>query len=275
MTTESGDRTTANVPAAATPSDTPRTTGTILKAVGTRFRSDPVLIVPFAVAGFFVTLADWLRKQDPLPVATPHSFGQTLSVQYSLVPRGTARTVRHVGAFLDLRTPYFVGAVALELLALLAVGLAGWLTITRALGAEGQRSSLARYLGLLVAMVLHSRLLRPSTITIDSLLLGALAFLVAALVVVRLFLVPGLLVAGYRFPTALRDSVRASQGTRWALFWLIVIFGLASWGLAHVPIAGGFLSTAVVAPIHAVSLAVLIRRHDDESSTVSVSLSGD
>lgn len=264
MTTESGDEMTADAPAAAIPSDTPKTSGSVMKAVGTRLRSDPVLIVPFAVAGFFVALADWLRKQDPLPVAVPDAFGQTLSVQYSLVPRGTPRTVRQVGALLDLRLPYFVGAVALELLVLLAVGLAGWLTITRVLEAERQRGSLARYLGLLAAMVLLSRIPGSSTITIDSLLLGALAFLVVALVVVRLFLLPGLLVAGYRFSTALRESVRASRGTRWALFWLIIIFGLASWGLAHVPIAGGFLSTAVVAPIHAISLAVLIRRTDDE-----------
>ena len=36
--------------------------------------------------------------------------------------------------------------------------------------------------------------------------------------------------------------------------------GIGSWALARVPLAGAFLSTAVIAPIHAVSLAVVRER---------------
>lgn len=262
MTTGSGDGTTADSRASATPSGTPVTVGTVLKTVTSRVRRDPVLVVPFAVAGLLVACADWLRQQDPVPVATPDSFGQTISIQYSIFPRGTARTVRRVDALLDLRPSYFVGAAALELLVLLAVGLAGWLTITRALAVERRLDSLAGYLGFLSVVVVLPRILGSPTVDVDSLLLGVLAFLVAALVLIRLFLFPGLLAAGCRATTALRESVRQSRGSRWALFWLLVVFGLASWGLAQVPIAGGFLSTAVVAPAHAISLAVLIRQRD-------------
>lgn len=272
MTTESGDGTSTDTPAATSP-DTSMMVGTVLKAAGARIRHDPALGVPFAIVGLLVALADWLGKQDPIPVATPGWFEQTLSVRYSLFPMGTARTVRPVDALLDLQTPYFVGAVALELLVLLAVGIAGWLTITRALDAERRLDSLARYLGGLSAMIVLSRLLGSPTINVDSLLLGVLVLLVAALVLVRLFLFPGLLVAGCQFTTALHESVRESRGKRWTLFWLIVVFGLAYWGLAHTPIAGGFLSTAVVAPIHAVSIAILIQQ-DDASSAPTVGLRG-
>lgn len=256
MTAEPSDGSTADSSASAMPPDTP--TVALLKTVMTRIRRDPGLAAPFAVAGLLVAFADRLRKVDPLPAATPDSFERTISVQYSVVPRGTARTVREVGAVLDLRTPYLVGAVALEGLVVLAVGIAGWVTITRALGTDRRLESLSRYLGSLVAIGFLPRLLGSPPLDIASLPLGALAIVVAAVVAVHLFLLPGFLAAGARFTVALRRSVVAPRGSRWPLLWLIVLFGLASWGLARVPFIGGFLSTAVVAPAHAVSIAVLI-----------------
>lgn len=260
MTTESGDGTSTDIRAATSP-DTSMMVGVVLKAAGARIRHDPVLSVPFAIVGLLVALADGLRKQDPIPVATPDWFEQTLSIRYSVFPMGTARTIRQVDALLDLRTPYFFGAIALELLVLLAIGTAGWLTITRAMDTERRLDSLARYLGVLSAISLPIRLLGTPTINVDGLLLGGLVLLTIALVLVHLFLFPGLLAAGCQVTTALRESVRKSRGKRWTLLWLIIIFGLASWGLAHLPIAGGFLSTAVVAPVHAVSLAILIQQN--------------
>lgn len=259
MTTEPSDNSDTDARASTTPLDAPITVGTVLKTAGAHIRRDPVLIVPFTIAGLLVALVDWLRTWDPLPVAMPDSFGQTLSIQYSIFPMGTTRTVRHVDALIDLRLSYFVGAVALELLVLLAVGLAGWLTITRALATERRLDSLARYLGGLAVVAIPPRILGSPTLNVDSLLLGVLAFLVAALVLVRLFLLPGCLAAGCQVTTAFREGVRQSRGIRWPLFWLIVVFGLASWGLARIPIAGGFLSTTVVSSVHAVSLAVLLR----------------
>ncbi|MFC6964188.1 hypothetical protein [Halocatena marina] len=260
MTTESNDGTNTD-PAMKHPNTSLRVRD-ILKTTGMRIRQDPVLCAPFAIVGLLVSVADWLRKQDPLPVTTPNWFEQTLTVQYSIFPMETARTVRRIDALFDLRLPYFLGAVTLELLVLLSVGVAGWMTITRALDGERRLDSLIRYLGILSMMVVFARLLGSPTLNIGSLPLGALVLFVVALVLIRLFLFPGLLAAGYQFTTVLKKSVRTSQGKQWTLFWLIVIIGLASGGLAHVPIAGGFLSAAVVAPIHAISLAILIQ-HDE------------
>lgn len=235
------------------------TAGPVLKAAGTRIRDDPVLVVPFAVAGLLVAVADWLRNWDPIPAATPDSFGQTVNIEFSIVPSGTPRTVRHVDALVDLQTPYLVGAVALEAIVFVAVGLAGWLTITRALNTDRQFDSLASYLGFFAAVVVPPHLLDYPTLDFSSLLLGGVAIIVFSLVVVRVFLVPGLLAAGKPFSTALRESIRKSRGMGWSLFWLSLVFGLSSWGLAHLPLAGGFLSTAVVGTVQAVSLAVLVR----------------
>ncbi|RRJ31403.1 hypothetical protein EIK79_06700 [Halocatena pleomorpha] len=234
---------------------------TVLREAGSRIRHDPALVGPFAVAGLFVMLADLLREFDPIPVATPVSFGHTFSIQYSIVPKGTARTIRHINALFDLRDPYLLGAVALELLVLLAVGLAGWLTITRALRVERRLDSLARYIGFLFVVTLLFRIMDFQTITVGSLLLFILMVLAAFLVLIRLFFLPGLLVRGCRYTTALQKSIRTAVGERWTLFCLIIVFGFASWGLAQVPIVGGGLSTVVVAPIHAVSIAVLLDRN--------------
>ncbi|OAQ53902.1 hypothetical protein HTG_06435 [Natrinema mahii] len=256
MTVEPGDDPTAD-PSASTKPPGLRA-GAILRATIVRIRRDPVLVVPYAVAGVLVALADWLRQWDPLPATTPDSLGQMISVQYSIIPQGTPRTIRRIGAFIDLQSPYLVGAVALELLVVLALGIAGWVTITRALNAERRLDSLARYLGLLSVISLLPQLFGSPSLEIGSLPLGALAIVVAALVGIHLFLFPGFLVVGQSLATALGKSVREPRGRRWPVLLLIVLFGFTSWALAQVPVAGGFLSTAVVAPVQAVSIAVLI-----------------
>ncbi|MFC6765576.1 hypothetical protein [Natrinema soli] len=270
MTVEPGDDPTAEPSTLATLPGA--RTVAVLRATSARIRRDPVLVVPFVVAGLLVALTDRLRQWDPIPATTPDSFGQTISVQYSVFPRGIPRTIRRIGAFIDLELPFLVGAVALELVVVLAIGIAGWVTITRALNAERRLDSLARYLGLLSVTALLPRLFGSPTLEIGSLPLGVLAIVVAALVGIHLFLFPGYVAAGESFATALQRSVRDPRGRRSAVFWLIVLFGFAAWGLAQVPVAGGFLSTAVVAPVQAVSIAVLI---GDAGSAVTASRHGD
>lgn len=263
---ESDGGTPASEMTSTSQTNAPMTVGAVLKAATTHLRRDPILVVPFALAGLLVALADWLRRWDPIPVARPDSVRQTFDVQYSMFPEGTARTIRPVDALVDLQTTYLLGAVALELLVWLAVGLAGWLTITRVLGSERRVGSLANYLGFVTMVTLVPRVLGSPSVEFDSLLFGVLALAAVSLVFVRTFLLPGLLAAGWRFTTALRESVRASRGRGWTLFGLVVLFGLASGGLARIPFAGGFLSTAVVALVHAVSLAVLLQRGEEMES---------
>lgn len=260
MTTESGDGATGNARSPSTGVGPSTKATTVLKDTGARIRRDPVLLVPFTVAGLLVGLADWLREWDPIPAATPESFGGTIGVDYSIFPTGTARSVRHVDALIDLETPYFLGAVGLELLVVLAIGVAGWYTIHRVLGGEARLDSVARYLLTLSVVAVPLRVLGVRAIEVDSVFLGAAALFAFALVAVWLFLVPGFLAAGLPLSGALRESLQQSRGMQGSLFVLVVLFGLASWGLGRIPVAGGILSTAVVGGAHAVSLGVLLRR---------------
>lgn len=230
---------------------------TVLGAVWSRIRRDPSLLAPFAVAGLVLALVDVLRTRDPIPSATTDALDRTVSVQFSLYPSGTERTARRIGALVDLETPYLVWGVGIELVALLAVGLAGWLTITRALDGQRRLAALGRYLCLPVALALVPRLAGSPTVDVG-LPVGLVALLVVSFVAVRLFLVPAFLATGRGFGAAIRLSASRSRGWGWTLFGLILLVGVASWGLARVPMAGAFLSTAVVAPVHAVAMAVVL-----------------
>jgi hypothetical protein len=235
----------------------------VLKRATTRLRRDPRLGLPFVIAGLVVALADAIRAWDPLPVTTPEWTEKSLSVQYSLFPGGPARTIRELGAFVDLRTLYVLGALTLECAVFVGVGLAGWITITRALDDERRLGALGRYLGIFGSIGSLPVLIGPRSVTLDSLPLALFGVVVVSLVSVRFFFLPGFLAMGDRVTAALQHSVRASKGAFWPLLSLVIVFGLGYWVLAMVPLAGGFLSTAIIAPLHSITLAVFLElRHD-------------
>jgi len=237
----------------------PTTVVSVLRAALGEVSRDPALVGPFVVVGVLVSLADWLRRWDPIPAGTPGWRADTASLQYSIFPQGVARTDRYVGALVDLELAYFLGAVTLELMVTLAIGVAGWLTIRRTLDADAGVGSLGRYLGVFAALTLPSALVGQVEFTPGSLPLTLLVFVVAALVLVSLFPLPGYLAAGHDIVTALRESITTASGKRTQLFGLVLVFGLGAWGLALVPVAGGFLSTAISAPFQAVTVAVVVR----------------
>jgi hypothetical protein len=196
-------------------------------------------------------------------VTTPEWTEKSLSVQYSFFPSGPARTLRELGAFVDLRTLYVLGALTLECAVFVGVGLAGWITIIRVLDDERRLGALGRYLGVFGSIGSIPVLLGPRSVTLDSLPLALLGVVVVSLVSVRLFLLPGFLARGDRVTAALTHSVRASKGAFWPLLSLVIVFGLGYWVLAMVPLVGGFLSTALVAPLHSIALAVFVERRGD------------
>jgi hypothetical protein len=191
---------------------------------------------------------------------TPEWVGRTLSVQYSLFLSGPARTIRGLSAFVDLRVPYVLAAFTLECVVFFSVGLAGWVTITRALDTDRCLGSLGRYLGAFAVIGSIPVLLGPTSVTLNSLPLALLGVVVASVVSVRLFMFPGFLADGDRPTVALRHSLRASQGVFWPVLSLVIVFGLGYWVLARVPLVGGALSTGIVAPVHSVALVVLVER---------------
>lgn len=257
-----------------TPSDEELPVRTVLSGVLVRFRSDLRLAVPFLVAGLLVGLVDIARRRDPIPTTIDSGLdGLHVELPFLLYPSGAAQTTRSLGAIVELRLPYLLWAVAVELLPLLAVGVAGWLVVSRALGIEPRERSLGVYLGAVLVLTPAfgvARTLFPTFRAIAFVVIAVPLLLLCAAALTWLFLVPVYLIAGFGLRKSIRLSRDAVQGTEGTVFILIGLFTLAMWLLSRVPLVGGALSTAVVAPIHAVA-AVFI--HDnvgpDHLDTVS------
>lgn len=226
----------------------------ILRRSIARVAADPALALPFAAAGLVLSAVDWLRVRDPVPTTTPDRVGDvTVSVAYQIYPAGFRATGTRLAALVDLRPQYLAWAVGAELVALLAVGAAGWLTLARAGRVELSGERLVAYLGLVVAV----RLVLRFFALFDGLAWVTLAALVLlAVVYVRWFAAPALVVAGDGPRRAVRRSGRISKGEGVTAFGLVLAVGLSTWLLGSVPLVGAFLSSAVVAPVHAVAVVV-------------------
>ncbi|WP_435179030.1 hypothetical protein [Halorussus sp. AFM4] len=224
----------------------------VLRESVDRIGADPALVFPFAVAGLMLSAVDRLRLRDPVPTTTAPQIGDvTVRIAYQFYPAGVRGTGTRPAALVDLELPYLARTVGTELAAFLAVAVAGWVVVSRALDAERTPGSLARYLGFAVG----AHLLLGLFALFDGLGWLALLALVAYLsVAVRLFAAPALVVAGRDLRTAVRESVRRSRGETATVVGLVVLVGLAAWLLGSVPVVGALLSTALVAPVHAVAV---------------------
>ncbi|WP_226010150.1 hypothetical protein [Halomicrobium salinisoli] len=255
-----GSRRADRTESASTPS--PRISlGRVVRAAGRHVRRDPALALPFAAVGAIAAIADRLRLLDPIPATTLGPFSGTVSVRYAIVPRGVARTGRHLGAVPSLELPYLAWTVGLEALLVVAVGVAGYVTIARTLGVpvRDRPRSLARYLAFASGLTVSLQALGLVVSDPAGVLVSLVALLIVLQLDVRLALAPAYLVAGRGIASAVRASVAASRGTGWTLAGLVIAVGLAAWALAHVPVVGSLLSTAVVATIQSVALGVVVR----------------
>lgn len=241
------------------------TAGTFTRATA-RIREDPLLLVPFALAGFVLAVLDWLRLQDPVPTLEGRAIDATgieISLEFVGYPTGTPGTARRVSALVDLEAPYLLWALGLEVLAVLAVAAAGWYTIVRTTSVEPTRAGFGSYLGLVVLFGTTFRLLSSVG---DVGPLGPAGFLLALAVLAvivlfvfaRLFVAPALAALGNPPWTAIRRSIALSGGHELALAGLIVGFGLATWLLGIAPYVGVFVSSVVVAAVHAVTTVVAL-----------------
>ncbi|MXV63025.1 hypothetical protein GS429_13295 [Natronorubrum sp. JWXQ-INN-674] len=241
----------------------------VLSAAIDRLLRNPSLFAPFAVAGLVLATIDALRLRDPIPALEYAGLDKaTLSLEYVGYPTGVNRMSVSLESFIGLELPYLVWGLGLHVLSLLVVALAGALTLTRLLDGEAQFGPLPSYLGFVVTVDFAHRLL-DSIVPQGTGLFGLvpLALLLAAMVL--LFPTPGLIAAGASPWTAIRDGGVWVRGDGWSVFALVVIFGTSAWLLASVPVAGAFLTSALVAPVHAVAIASLFehRRHEDRFAT--------
>ncbi|SER14150.1 hypothetical protein [Natrinema salaciae] len=236
-----------------------------------RVRREPTLLLPFAVAGVLLTVVDWLRRDDPLPVlVTNGGDAATIRIEFAGYPTGVPATARSLEALIDLRLPYLAWGIGLEIAALLVVATAGCLTIAWSRADErsgddrderddwyqsltGRR--LLSYLGLVALFDAIGRLL--GWIGDGGLLLGVVIAVPLFAAFVRWFLAPAFVVDGAGPVTALRRSTRATRGIGWQVLVLVVLFGLTAGLLGGLPVGGTLLSTALVGSVHAVTIATI------------------
>jgi len=228
-----------------------------------RLRARPNLVVPFLLVGLVLSAIDWLRLRDPIPTierGVPWGNGLSIDIELEYVgfPTGVPQTMTPLESLVDLHPEYLVWGFGLYLGSLVAITLAGAVTMGWLMDRAVRPSALGSLFGFVLAVDLIQRWFG----SIDALqgmgLYGIVIIAFYLFVMVRLFAVPGLLVAGRRLWPAVQESDRLTRGRGWSLAGLIVTIGLSAWLLASVPVVGTLLSTALVAPIHAAAIVSLL-----------------
>ncbi|MXR50291.1 hypothetical protein GRX03_01530 [Halovenus sp. WSH3] len=233
----------------------------VLSRVFGRFAADPTLLAPFVVVGFVIALIDELRRRDPLPARStagpPGEF--EISVDLFPVPSGIQQTSRTLGGLIDLQPRLLVYGIGLELLGIVAVSLAGYLTIARVLDADLSATGAGTYL--LYAFLTVGWTWPFVSLQVDftggALLLGIPLLVLWFYVTVRLFVVPAALVDGDGVLAAVRRSNRAIRGFGWTTVGVVVVLGLAVWASGLLPVGGTVVSFGVGASLHAVTVGVV------------------
>ena len=225
-----------------------------------RLRRDPVLFVPFVVAGVCLWLLDWIRRHDPIPTMPVEQNGASITVAYTGYPTGVTETARALSSLIDLKLPYLVWGITLEVVAVFVIAAAGTVTIARGLSADSGGTTprrLLAYVGLVASFDVAFRILTALVGDAVGLIAGLILLVPLFAVFVRVFAAPAFIVSGSGPVTALQQSGRATRGRGWSILALVVAFGLAAWLLGLVPWVGTILSTALIGSVHAVTVAVV------------------
>lgn len=244
---------------------------TISSAVTARLRADPTLWTPFLVAGCLLLVVDLCRQRDSIPAVTGIEES-TIHVSYAVFPRGTTTLHRPLGALVDLQQPLFWYALGLEVVAIAAIAVAGWLTMARASDEAFRPNRFLVYVSSVLLLDLLFRVVDASGLeyTGESLLVGLAILALVMGIFVRLFLVPVTMLREGGIVRPVGASWRYSRGRGLTLFGVIVVVGIGSWTLAQVPTLvrvpelGTVLSTTIAGTVHAVSLVVLYEQCTDE-----------
>lgn len=252
------------------------TTGVLVSGAVRRLRAAPRVLVALLMAGLVVTGIDWLRLHDPIPSVgyvgiLDGRFSLLFGLPITVFPRETAP----LSTFVDLQPQWLAWALGLELLGFVVVVGVGAYALARLLRIQLTRAAVVRYAGLVALFQLgagvHIRGIGPTTLlSIESipfevhmegpgLLLSLLVFVSWMFVLVRLFALPGYLIAGEAVEPAIRQSWQYAIGHGWSLFGVIVLLGLLNHLLTSVPVAGP-LGTALVGGLHAGTVATFLDR---------------
>ncbi|WP_049927615.1 hypothetical protein [Halopiger goleimassiliensis] len=228
-----------------------------------RLREDPLLFVPFVLVGLVLSAVDWLHRRDPIHVVEwgrVETTGLDVRVEFVGYPTGVQQTVRPLESLIGLEQFHLVWGIGLYVLPMAAIAIAGTVTIARSMGQRVSVRAVGSLFAFVVAVDLFHRLLG----SIDGLqtmgVWGLAPLAVYFGLLVKLFLVPGLLVDERSIRTALGESARRTAGRGLSVFGLILLLGLGGWLLSAAPLVGTVLSSALVAPVHALVIVAVLEQ---------------
>ncbi len=247
------------------PSQHPPEQPHVLSSAFSRLSRNPVLFVPFLLAGLVLTFADWHRRHNPIPtLERPHPLenGIDITLEFAGYPTGVPQTTHPFESLLGLEPLYLLYGLGLFLAPLAVVTVAGVLTMGWAMerSPDSWAAAGTRLFGFVFGIDLVFRFLDSSEIVESMGLFGLIPLVFFLFLLVRFFAVPGALVAGHSIPAAVAESSRLTTGRGWSVFGLILLFGLSGWALATVPTVGTLLTTALIAPVHALTIVTLRER---------------
>lgn len=233
-------------------------TGLLGEAV-TRLRRHPEVVWAFLLAGVVVAGVDWLRLADPVPT-TAYATVQDgeLTVTAGVMVAVTSQTSLGLSALWGLKLPWLAVTVGLELLALATVTGASVFGLGRLLDVEPSPPAAVRY-GLVLAvfwMPTGGFDLEPGLFPVALVLIVVFVLLVA-----RLLPVPGRLVLGEGFGTALHRSWACTTGHTWAVFGAVLAVGVGTHLATSVPVVGP-VGSSLFAALHAGVVAALLAHTD-------------
>lgn len=235
---------------------TDRSDSTVALVTGAyyRLRTTPHVVITMVLAGLVVAGIDWLRLHDPIPTSGYVGIqdGQ-LAVLLSLPVMVFSRTSVSLSAFVGLKPQWLAWAIGLELLAFIVVVGASAYVLARLLQRPLTTAAVMRYAALVGLFQFGPRIHLENA----GLLVGVPIFIIWVFVLVRLFTLPGLLIAEKPVRAALRDSWHHTTGHGWSLVALIGLLGLLSHLGMSIPLVGP-LGSALIASLHAGTIAVFL-----------------
>ncbi len=221
-----------------------------------RLRTIPRALAVLVLAGLVMTGIGWLRLYDPIPiVGYVGILDGRFSVLFSPPVVIYSPTNTLFSSLVGLKPQWLAWAIGLELLEVAVVVWASAYVLARLLQRPLTTAAVVRYAGLVALFQLGLGV----HIEGAGLLVAIPAFLIWMFVLVRLFALPGLLIAGKSVRIALRHSWRRTTGHGWSLVVVVGLLGLMSHLAMSVPLVGP-LGTALVASLHAGAVVVFLDR---------------
>jgi hypothetical protein len=237
---------------------------TLLAEARRRIQTNPAVIVALLVAGIVVAGVDWACLHDAIPTVGFNGIQEgNLAVSFGVVVRVFSRATTPLSALVGLKLRWLAWIVGLELLGVVAAAGVGASALARLLEIRLRVSALLRYAGIVALLQFGPEIHFEEA----SILVVVVLFPVTFALLVRLFALPGFVVAGYPVISALRQSWKLTRGYGWSLFGIILLVGLLNHLLTSVPVVGP-IGSALVGALHAGTVAAFLHQSEAQVGAI-------